>query len=585
MTTSPDSVTYTQSIGEVGGPVDAVSWQSTARPPFPMSGMYGYAADLDNWEFRIGSAWRHPAWLEGATFTGAVSLTQGITVGSNTFTGVPIQINGTTAATRQIRWLSAGGLRWAVGVSPDTSSNFSINRYDDSGVLQGTSLLVNRSSGLATFGNNVAADASYSVTGDITLAPRININGGITTGTNTAIGNTGPALVKIGGTFSGAMTSGTFNYLGLYINASGFDTAVCGMVYQLATTGAATVSSPSFGLIGGGGVAIGNHNLGGSATGFGASQFGSGVLFGWNPRANLRTGGTFYAGVVGEEVGGSMMNGTSAGYFAIQQIVLEDGHDASGLLRDCMVVFGAQGGISRGVREGLEIGGAAVHWPIKPTGYIIAAHIAATQLTRPAQAAGFLDCVDLDLTTGGTGTWGGGFILRGEGASVIPSSGNGGAVRTGHASLSSSATGATLAVDQDKMTGTPAINAAGTNWENNMCAGDVHGNVVQVTASGGAVTGITVIRRAWVPRGTGATTGVAFTCKNVVNGGFGQGLTLNLTWTSQNALTIQPTTGQTIYMPALQASTSYANDAAAAAGGVAVGQLYRNGSVIQCRIV
>ena len=35
----------------------------------------------------------------------------------------------------------------------------------------------------------------------------------------------------------------------------------------------------------------------------------------------------------------------------------------------------------------------------------------------------------------------------------------------------------------------------------------------------------------------------------------------------------------------LAASNSYANDAAAAAGGVAVGQLYRNGSVVQVRVV
>jgi hypothetical protein len=38
-------------------------------------------------------------------------------------------------------------------------------------------------------------------------------------------------------------------------------------------------------------------------------------------------------------------------------------------------------------------------------------------------------------------------------------------------------------------------------------------------------------------------------------------------------------------MPALCASTTYANDAAAATGGVAVGQLYRNGSVVQVRVV
>lgn len=35
----------------------------------------------------------------------------------------------------------------------------------------------------------------------------------------------------------------------------------------------------------------------------------------------------------------------------------------------------------------------------------------------------------------------------------------------------------------------------------------------------------------------------------------------------------------------LAASTSYANDAAAAAGGVAIGQRYRNGSVVQVRVV
>ena len=34
----------------------------------------------------------------------------------------------------------------------------------------------------------------------------------------------------------------------------------------------------------------------------------------------------------------------------------------------------------------------------------------------------------------------------------------------------------------------------------------------------------------------------------------------------------------------LSSSTSYANDAAAATGGVAVGQFYRNGSVVQIRV-
>lgn len=39
-----------------------------------------------------------------------------------------------------------------------------------------------------------------------------------------------------------------------------------------------------------------------------------------------------------------------------------------------------------------------------------------------------------------------------------------------------------------------------------------------------------------------------------------------------------------VAMPVVSSSTSYANDAAAAAGGVAIGQLYRNGSVVQIRV-
>jgi hypothetical protein len=37
--------------------------------------------------------------------------------------------------------------------------------------------------------------------------------------------------------------------------------------------------------------------------------------------------------------------------------------------------------------------------------------------------------------------------------------------------------------------------------------------------------------------------------------------------------------------PALASSPSYANDAAAAAGGVKVGGYYRNGSVVQVRVI
>jgi len=63
-----------------------------------------------------------------------------------------------------------------------------------------------------------------------------------------------------------------------------------------------------------------------------------------------------------------------------------------------------------------------------------------------------------------------------------------------------------------------------------------------------------------------------------------QFVTINQAWTARDDLSIQPSGGP-ILLAGVQASTSYANDAAAAAGGVAVGQVYRNGSVVQVRIV
>jgi hypothetical protein len=59
----------------------------------------------------------------------------------------------------------------------------------------------------------------------------------------------------------------------------------------------------------------------------------------------------------------------------------------------------------------------------------------------------------------------------------------------------------------------------------------------------------------------------------------GENATVNLI----RATNIDTTTPK-LFLDWLPASTTYANDAAAAVGGVAVGQLYRNGSVVQVRV-
>lgn len=74
MVSAPDSVTYQQSVSEQVGASEVADWLSTFRPANPWTGMIGYATDLDTFEFRIASAWRHPAWIEGAEFVGPVNF-------------------------------------------------------------------------------------------------------------------------------------------------------------------------------------------------------------------------------------------------------------------------------------------------------------------------------------------------------------------------------------------------------------------------------------------------------------------------------------------------------------------------------
>jgi hypothetical protein len=51
-----------------------------------------------------------------------------------------------------------------------------------------------------------------------------------------------------------------------------------------------------------------------------------------------------------------------------------------------------------------------------------------------------------------------------------------------------------------------------------------------------------------------------------------------------NSVDIMDIGASGLTLPTFPAKASYANDAAAATGGVAVGQVYRNGSVLQVRV-
>lgn len=83
---------------------------------------------------------------------------------------------------------------------------------------------------------------------------------------------------------------------------------------------------------------------------------------------------------------------------------------------------------------------------------------------------------------------------------------------------------------------------------------------------------------------TGSALIIALAYAFYINGGFR--LTVNLLADTDLNVPFSGTAmvAENIRSPQLAASASYANDAAAAAGGVVVGQFYRNGSVVNVRV-
>jgi len=310
--------------------------------------------------------------------------------------------------------------------------------------------------------------------------------------------------------------------------ASGWNGGRRAYGYQTNTTASTTLGNSTDGFVGVGGQVYGNHNLGGVTTGFGTTQMGMGAIFGANPRVKLGAGGTFYNGVVGTEIGAEMLAGSSASYFAVLQLVLEQSHGAHGVTRDSMLMFGGQAGITAGAREIMLIGSGAGEWPGDPNGYILQ--------TRHGNAADAFSAGGIDfnpVTFNGSGATGGGFAFRSDGFRILQT----GAMQVGYGKIDGSTGGLKLTAPYSILSGTPTVSAGGTGWSVGELAADVYGNIVQVaTLSGSAVATVTVVRRGWTDSVPGGA--VAFTSVNSVSGTKGTGLTLTTAWSAVDDITI-----------------------------------------------
>ena len=81
-----ETYSYPQTVSQLIPPSEGAPWQSTYRPVNPWPGMFGFAGNLDTYEFWCATAraWRSPAWADGsAPFTGQAQFNSGVYIPTN----------------------------------------------------------------------------------------------------------------------------------------------------------------------------------------------------------------------------------------------------------------------------------------------------------------------------------------------------------------------------------------------------------------------------------------------------------------------------------------------------------------------
>lgn len=299
-----------------------------------------------------------------------------------------------------------------------------------------------------------------------------------------------------------------------------------------------------------------------------------GRVFGANIIGEIQAGfaATNYYQVAGAEINYGMPNaGSSAAVRSGLTIA-----DLSGLVQGSQSDNGLwlYGG-GAGLRYGIAFGDCQI-WPIDTAnGTILGANIG-SGFTRAFQAKWGVDIGQVAFPATGNPYDGGAF--RSPGFAVDGA----GTIQQGSAYTSWSSTGQTIDCKGSVGTGV-AIASGGTGYISgtNTMAVTALGGVWLVSVTAGVVTAITTIVQPVFKTTTPPANPITPVSQNLSPAGLaGSGLTLNITWnTTANTLSLNPSGGP-IKAPLL---TNAANDTAASGAGVAVGQLYRNGSILMQR--
>lgn len=565
MTTSPDSVSYPESVSQVIPPSNGAPWQSTYRPATVWPGLFGFAEDTQLYEFWDGDQWLHPimADLDWIATIGTATTPKAILRMINDGTGERGAEYYTGANRRALLSLSDLERMRLRMYNTSGSSPYTIwdTRYQAGTTADPHQFNVGPDATTATVAFDVSGNikgrsyTSYStaqtLSGSTTPALLMNIKQSLA-GTSSYTGSYG--LIEFG-TISDtlAVDSGGVYYLSgqgqLKAGQTGGRVGVYGYVLRNEAT---TLVDGGDGSVGVSGHATSNVTAGGSSSGLGLTQFGLGNHYGGLFKARLSGTAVGYRSVIGWETNVTVANTATVAGAVGWQVAHESDH-ATGAPRWGANVGG--GWASQGLTAGgsyadkgwdvmLSWGGVSAGvWPLKSTGVVAAIRSGfGAGTTYPNDCAGFIDGLQGNFT--GTSPGGGGFLFRGAGLQLIPGNTYGGEIQVGAASLRGTSGGAELDLNYQQVTAV-TVTTGGTLWSTNDMAEDVYGNLYKVTAqSAGVITAISLIRSGWRTATVG--TPVAITAVNRGGSAYGTGATVTLsTWTPRTALSIQPSGGTT----------------------------------------
>lgn len=216
---------------------------------------------------------------------------------------------------------------------------------------------------------------------------------------------------------------------------------------------------------------------------------------------------------IGEEIDFGIVSGNHGETRVGQQLAIEPG-GAAASVEDVGWRIVNQGG-GAGLANLMTWGSQTSDTVISTAGYGLRAYATGGGNGTPVLMAGAGAIDMMEFNPQATGPFGAGFILRGPGSQIR---GNGD-VWSGFASLVKTSTGSTLDIPLYQVTAVAVTGgSSGTNWTcTNKFADGADGSVVQVTTiSGGAVTGITLIKGA---QSTTNTSPIIYTSENPRNCG------------------------------------------------------------------